>query len=76
MKKITIFAILLVSLFIASCSSTDIKGYDGLILTDTNTGQRYLIKHYPPLNYCGEFTYTIKKEIQVINGKDTTYQFK
>lgn len=70
MKKIgilmTVFA-----LSIVGCGGSGSKyEYDGRILTDTNTGKRYLLK------YCCGDTYFVSEEVIVINGNDTTKAFR
>lgn len=44
--------------------------YDGLILTDENTGKKYLLIH-SVVN-----TYFVYERVIVISGQDTTYQLK
>jgi len=44
--------------------------YGGLVLTDENTGKKYLIK-----SHMGD-AYFIDERVMIINGQDTTYQFK
>ena len=51
-----------------SCS--DAK-YNGLILTDENTGKKYLLKQDDIAN-----TYKISEQVKVIVGNDTTLMFK
>lgn len=52
-----------------SCGYTGDK-YDGLVLTDENTGKKYLIKH----NVLD--TYMIYEHTIEISGTDTIYKFK
>ena len=51
-------------------SCTDGKKYDGLILTDNETGRIYLLKHN-----VGD-TYMIDEKVVKIMGKDTTQVFE
>lgn len=60
----------LISLTACGANSVDYDKYDGLILTYENTGKKYLIKHS-----FGD-AYFIYERVMIINGKDTTYQFK
>jgi hypothetical protein len=68
-KLVIVLCILLgISLF-SSCKVPETQ-YDGLILTDENTGKKYLLKH----NYAD--TYFIDEAVMIISGKDTTYAFR
>lgn len=69
MKKL-IFFLLSLSVILTSCSTPNNEKHDGLILTDVNTGKRYLLNHNFGNNYF------IDEEVEIINGQDTTYQFK
>ena len=63
------FFILLVSCCLfSSCADGD--KFDGLVLTDENTGKKYLLKHN-----IGD-TYMIDEQVFQISGKDTTLVFK
>jgi len=64
---LTLFLILLLT-SLSSCK--DKSKFDGLILTDENTGKKYLLKHN-----IGD-TYMIDEQIIQISGKDTTLIFK
>lgn len=60
-------------LFVMCClfsSCVDGNKFDGLVLTDENTGKKYLLKH----NF-GD-TYMIDEQVLEISGKDTTFVFK
>jgi hypothetical protein len=63
---------ILITLLVMLClfTSCDSSKYDGLILTDKNTGKMYLLEHR-----MGD-TYFIKEQILQISGSDTTYVFK
>lgn len=62
------FASLLLCTVLSSCNNE--TQYDGLVLTDENTGKKYLLKHN-----VGD-TYFIDEQTQQILGKDTTVVFK
>lgn len=61
-------ASLLLCAVLSSCNNE--TQYDGLVLTDTITGKKYLLKHN-----VGD-TYFIYEQVQQISGKDTTVVFK
>lgn len=61
--------ILMLSSIFYSCSNAK---YDGLILTDENTGKKYLIKQVDVIVN----TYKISEQVKVIVGNDTTLMFK
>jgi hypothetical protein len=67
MRNLKMF-IIAAALTLLSCKDGD--KYDGLILTDENTGKKYLLK-----NNAGD-SYFIDERVMVISGQDTTYQFK
>jgi hypothetical protein len=67
MKK-TLFILLFGIFFLSSCH--DGKKYDGLILVDTTTNKKYVLKHN-----AGD-TYFIDEVVIQIDGKDTTYVLK
>ncbi len=56
-------------LLLVGCT-TDGDKFNGLVLTDKNTGKNYLLRHTH-----GD-AYFIYESITIINGKDTTNQFK
>jgi hypothetical protein len=60
----------LVAAALTFLSCEDVGKYGGLILTDENTGKKYLIKHN-----IGD-AYFVDERVMVISGQDTTYQFK
>jgi hypothetical protein len=63
------FFILLVMCCLFSSCNNEVQ-YDGLVLTDENTGKKYLLKHN-----VGD-TYFIDEQVLQISGKDTTMVFK
>ena len=63
------FSILLVMCCLFS-SCSDGSKFDGLVLTDENTGKKYLLKHN-----IGD-TYMIYEQVLQVSGKDTTLVFK
>lgn len=72
MRNLKMFfaAAALISLTACGADSLNHNKYGGLILTDENTGKKYLITHS-----FGD-AYFIDERVMIINGKDTTYQFK
>lgn len=62
-----LFVVLIISVF-TSCSNR--SKYNGLILTDENTGKKY------QLEYRIGDVYFINEQITQISGKDTTVIFK
>ena len=62
------FILLVMCCLFSSCE--DGNKYDGLVLTDENTGKKYLLKHN-----VGD-TYMIDEQVLQISGKDTTLVFK
>ena len=70
MKNKTIKSILLLFVIVILFSACSTNKYDGLILTDENTGKKYLLKHN-----LGD-TYFIDEQILYISGKDTTLVFR
>lgn len=69
MKNKTIKSILLLFTLVILFSACSSK-YDGLILTDENTGKKYLLRHNLGDNYF------IDEQTLYISGKDTTLVFK
>ena len=63
------FFILLVMCCLFSSCNNEVH-YHGLVLTDENTGKKYLLKHN-----VGD-TYFIDEQVLQISGKDTTMVFK
>jgi hypothetical protein len=66
----TIFILFILCNLFSSCVERDGNKYDGLILTDENTGKKYFLKH----NF--NDAYFIDELVIQISGKDTTYVFK
>lgn len=66
--KTSIFIFLVMCCLFSSCAYSD--KFDGLVLTDENTGKKYLLKH----NIMD--TYMIDEQFLQISGKDTTLVFK
>ncbi len=62
------FILLVMCCLFSSCADDD--KFDGLVLTDENTGKKYLLKHN-----IGD-TYMIDEQVLQISGKDTTLVFK
>jgi len=62
------FILLVMCCLFSSC--IDGSKYDRLVLTDENTGKKYLLKHN-----IGD-TYMIDEQVLQISGKDTTLVFK
>lgn len=62
------FILLVMCCLFSSCADGD--KFDGLVLTDENTGKKYLLKHN-----IGD-TYMIDEQVLQISGKDTTLVFK
>jgi uncharacterized protein YbaR (Trm112 family) len=69
MRNLKMFLVFAALISITACGA-DRNKYGGLILTDENTGKKYLIKHH-----MGD-VYFIEERVMIINGQDTTYQFK
>lgn len=69
MKNKTLLVIFIMFTITSLCSCESDK-HDGLILTDENTGKKYLLEHR-----LGD-SYFIKEQILQISGGDTTYVFK
>lgn len=65
MKIKTLLVLLIMTILFCSCNK-----YDGLILTDENTGKKYLLEY----NFGN--SYFIKEQTLLISGSDTTYVFK
>lgn len=65
MKKL--FLLLGIIILFSSCGN---KKYDGMILVDPHTNQRYMLEH----SIMG--VYFIKEELTEIHGKDTIKVFK
>jgi hypothetical protein len=64
MKKILFLALLL-------CSCNDsYKKVDGVVLTDMNTGKKYLVKHHIGA------TFMVYEQVKEISEKDTITSFK
>ena len=61
---------LLLVLLVLFSSCEDSDKFDGLILTDENTGKKYLLKHN------GGDTYFIDEQVIQISGKDTIVVFR
>lgn len=70
MKNKTIKSILLLFTLVVIFSACSSNKYDGLILTDENTGKKYFLKHNIGDNYF------IKEQILYVSGKDTTLVFR
>lgn len=66
--KTTLAILALCAMSLVGCSDGD--RFNGLVLTDTNTGKRYLLKHN------GGDTYFVDEEITIISGSDTTKGFR
>ena len=62
------FILLVMCCLFSSCADSD--KFDGLVLTDEDTGKKYLLKHN-----IGD-TYMIDEQVIQISGKDTTLLFK
>ena len=62
------FILLVMCCLFSSC--VDGSKHDGLVLTDNNTGKKYLLKHN------GGDTYFIYEQVLQISGKDTTLVLK
>jgi hypothetical protein len=61
------FILLVMCCLFSSCAGDK---FDGFVLTDENTGKKYLLKHN--IGY----TYMIYEQVLQISGKDTTFVFK
>ncbi len=68
MINLKMFLVVAALVSITACENG--SKYDGLILTDENTGKKYL------LEYNVGDTYFVEERVIVINGQDTTYQFR
>lgn len=65
---VTVYTVLVAMLFV-SCGADNDK-YNGMILTDENTGKRYLLKHHMI------DAYFIDEEVEKIIGNDTIRVFE
>ena len=68
MKKF-IFSISLLAFLFSGCCA-DYDKYDGLIVTDKETGKMYRLEHY------GGDTYFVDEKIIKISGRDTSIVFE